>query len=69
MRRIILSSVVCLAVPFFSTLPHKRHDLKKKVFIEHIMCVLILFTTFVRNISHYMTYSTRYCHKCAQTFM
>jgi hypothetical protein len=61
MRRIILSSVACLAVPYFSTLSHKRYDFRKKV-IGHKMCVLILCTTFVWNISHCTKNSARDRH-------
>jgi hypothetical protein len=50
MRRIILSSVACLALLYFSTLSHKRYDFRKNV-IEHKVCVLIFRTNFVWNIS------------------
>jgi len=43
MRRIVLSSVVCPAVSYFSTLSHKRHEIRKQV-IEHKICVVILST-------------------------
>jgi hypothetical protein len=37
MRRIILSSVASLALPYFSTLSHKRYDFRKKLL--SIKCV------------------------------
>jgi hypothetical protein len=39
------------AVQYFSTLSHKRCDLRKK-FVEHKMCVSIFCTTFVCTIFH-----------------
>jgi len=43
MRRIILSSVPCLVLKYFSLLPHKRHDFRN--IIEYKMCALIFSTT------------------------
>jgi hypothetical protein len=69
MRYIILSSVACMALPYFSTLSsYKPHDLRKTL-SEHKMCLLIFSTTFVRNISHSKKKSGRYDHKCTQMFM
>jgi len=50
MRCGILSSVACPALHYFSTLSHKRHDLKKNI-IEHKIYVLI-FPQIVWTISH-----------------
>jgi hypothetical protein len=44
--RRIMSSVASLVVPHFSTLSHKRLDLRENV-IEHKMCVLIFSTSLV----------------------
>jgi hypothetical protein len=33
--------VALLAAPYFSTLPHKGHDFRKKNIIERKMCILI----------------------------
>ena len=48
---------------YFSTLSHKRRDFRKKV-TEHKMCVLILSTTFVWNITHSKKRWKRYDKKC-----
>jgi len=43
----ILSSVVCYALQYSSTLSHKSHGFgKKKKGIEYKMCVLLLSTNF-----------------------
>jgi hypothetical protein len=53
MRRIMLPSVACLDLSYFSTLSHKQHDLRKKEkVIEHKMCTWIFSTTLVRTVAH-----------------
>jgi hypothetical protein len=41
LRPITLLSVVCLAVPHFSTLAHKRLDFRK-IFVENVLRPIIL---------------------------
>ena len=45
MRRIILSSVVCVAVPYFFRMSQTARNSEEV--IEYKMCVLILSTAFV----------------------
>jgi hypothetical protein len=47
MRRIILSSVACLVLPYFSTLSHKRQDFWGKKITQKVMFVVIFSTKFV----------------------
>jgi hypothetical protein len=65
---IILTNVACLALPYFSTLSHKRHGFRK-ISSGHKMCVLIFTTHFVWNISHSTNNSARYYHKCKHVFV
>jgi len=46
MPHILLSPMACQAMPYFSTLSHKRHDFQKKIF--SIKYVLIFSRTFVK---------------------
>jgi hypothetical protein len=45
----------------FSTLTHKRQDFREKI-TEQNMCVLILSTDFVCNVSHFQKNGARYHH-------
>ena len=65
---VILSSVACSAVLYFSTLFHKRHDFRKKKIWTHKMYGLILSITSTRNIFHSKKNSVRY-YKCENVLM
>jgi ABC-type Fe3+ transport system permease subunit len=60
---IILSCLASLAVLYFSTLSHKRHDFESKC-TEPKTCVLIFSTTFAWKTSHSKKNAVRYYHKC-----
>jgi hypothetical protein len=68
MRHIMLSSVACPVVQYFSTLSHKRHYFRKKKVIEH-KSVLIFFTTFVRRIFFLFSEEFSDCYpKCTYVY-
>jgi hypothetical protein len=48
MRCVVLSSVACLAAPYFSTLSHIWHDFRKKLLNIKCVCVWIFCTTFAQ---------------------
>jgi hypothetical protein len=51
MRPIILLTAACLAIQYFSTLSHKRHEFRENV-IEHTMCVFdFLYNICVKHFS------------------
>ena len=56
-----LSYPVCLALQYFSTLSHKRHDFNKILF--NIKCI-VSFSIQLWNISHSKKTSEWYYHKC-----
>jgi hypothetical protein len=51
MRRIILSSVACLALTYSSTLSHKRHNFRKNKFNERKLCFAFLYNFCLKHFS------------------
>jgi hypothetical protein len=68
MRRILLSSVVCLVVQYFNTMSPQRHDFHENV-TERKMCVLFVSTSFVCSVSRFKQNSERYCHMCTYVYV
>ena len=68
MQRACAIFAAFLAPPHFLTLPHKRHDFRKKI-TEHKMCVLIFCTRFISKISYSKENLAGYRHKCENVFM
>jgi len=62
--RIILTTVTGLALQYFPTLSHTRHEFRKTYWTWK--CVWIFSKTFVRNIFHSKKSWARYNHKCTR---
>jgi len=68
LRRIIESNVPSLAVPCFPNYLIIGTTFEKKV-MEHKMCDLIFYATFVSTNSNSKKNSARYCHKYTGVYM
>ena len=53
MRRTMLPSAACPAPPHFSTLSHKRYNIRKKKVFEHKMCFDFLYKLCPKHFSFY----------------
>ena len=52
MSRVTLPSVVCMALPYLSTLSHKRHDFREKIKVtEHKICFDFLYSFCLKHLS------------------
>ena len=60
MRHIVLSSVACPALQYFSTLSHKRHDFRGGGELLNTKCAFWSCLQYVWNISHSTRNSVRY---------